>query len=445
MPPKLKAILAVLSGQLTKDPADRDQKALAAALGELEAYGASDEAKGYAAVPDFAKWSAEVAQLRKDVDAQAAETRKLAKAGMRREGGAIRLAGKAEILDMMKVGLIFPTNERAEEFGSLCARSIHGRHGQYKSLVHQRTRDMAESLVKDLDPGVSGSGAELVAAIYMADLIAPLEAVGVLYPQCDRVPLATTGQTIWPKLTGELTAYPLAAAAQFTESAPTFGTVTLTPVKWGTLTPIPNEFFSNPSLLAPLGQLIGMLVVRAIGYAFDNALVNGDGTADYGTITGILQSANITAVTAADTHTTMATYDGTDVSNVVAGLTVDYVQDPKFYQSLSVERKLRALKDTNGNPLYLRGSNAEPNTIDGYPYSVCQRFTAAGSVSAGTKIGAFGDLRLSHFFGMIRAIEIAQSEHSRFEQGVTVVRGLAYADAAEKDANAVVTMKTAAQ
>jgi len=444
MPPKLKELLADLTGQLKNDPADRDESALTATLGALEAYGASDEAKGYVGTDKLSEWADQLAQLRKDVDAQAEESRRLAQLGLRREGGAVRLAGKREVLDLMALGRVFPTDRKAAEFGALAVRSIMGPLTVYKEIVPQRTREMAASLVKDLDPGVSTAGAELVAAVYMADLIAPLEAVGVLYPQCDRVPLATTGQTTWPKLTGELTAYPLAASAQFTESAPTFGTVTMTPVKWGTLTPIPIEFFRNPTLLAPLGQLIGTLIVRAIGYAFDNALVNGDGTADYGTITGILQSDNITAVTAADTHTTMATYDGTDVSNVIAGLAVDYVQDPAFHMSLSVERKLRALKDSNGNPLYLRGNNGEPNTIDGYPYAICQRFTASGSVSAGTKFGAFGDLRLSHFFGMLNAIEIAASEHCRFEQGVVVVRGMAFADAAEKDANAIVTMKTAA-
>jgi len=438
MPPKLKELLAKLTDSLKPDPAARDEKQVAACLTAMADYAETDEAKGYEPVGELKTM---VDQIRKDLDAQTEATRKLDRMGLAVHDHSIKVMGYKEIMDLRRVGRIFRTKEDAEGFAALAARSIWGKHPAYAEVVSSTARGMADELTKDLDPGVAGSGAELVANIYMADLIANVEAVGVLFPLCDRVPLATTGQTIWPKLTGELTAYPAAVAAKLTESAPTFGTVTMTPVKWGTLTPVPNEFFRNPTLLAPLGQRLAWMSTRAISYAFDNALVNGDGTADYGTITGLLQDASLSAVTAG-AATTIATYTGAEIGAVIAGVSVDYVTDPYWLMHLSSERTLRNIRSTTGTPLYERGNNGEPNTIDNYPYKTCQRFTAAGSVGAAAKWAAFGDLRLSHFFGMLGAIEFAQSEHARFEYDMTVVRGLAHADAALKDANSTVIAKT---
>ena len=438
MDPKLKELIAKLAAQLAKPPDQRDEAAVKAALTGIDEFAKSDEGKGYTASDELAQ---QVAQIRKDLDTQAESFRRLERAGLQADGQRVKLLGHDEIMDLRRVGRVFPYKDQAESFGAMAAHSIWHKHPAYKDIVHSRTRDMAESLVKQLDPGASGSGAELVANLYMANLIAHVEAVGVLFTQCDRVPLQTTGQTTWPRLTGEMTAYPLAALAKFIESAMTLDTVTLTPVKWGTLGPIPNEFFRNPTLLDQLGQRVGWMSTRAIAYAFDNALVNGDGTADYGTITGILQDANITAITAA-AAATIGAYTGAEVGAVIAGISKDYVGDPRWMFHLSSERTLRNIRSTVGTPLYERGGNGEPNTIDNYPYSVCQRFPAAGGVGASTKWGAFGQLQLSHYFGMLTNIGFAASEHVRFEYDVTVVRGMAEVDAALKDGNAIVTAKT---
>jgi len=434
---KLLNLMKQLASEYAKGDA-RDEGVLASHFQAAGALLASDEVKGYAATPALTK---QLAQLRTDVDAMATRQAKLEKLGLRAENHRITVMNGDEVKALLKIGKVFRQVDHAEAFGAMVCRQVFGQTPRYNELVAQRTREMAESLVKDMDPGVSASGGALVANLYMADLITALEAVGVLYTQCDRVPLVTTGQTTWPTLTGELTAYPTAAAAAITASAPTFGTATLTPVKWGVRVPVPNEFFRNPTLLTALGQRLGLWIVRAIAYAFDNCMVNGDGTAAYGNITGLLTDANITNVTAA-AAATIGAYTAADVGNVVAGLTKDYVSDPRWWMHLSSERKIRNIRATGGEPLFLRGGFDEPNTIDGYPYTTCQRFTAAGSVAGSTRWGVFGDLRRSHMFGEMGSIELATSEHVQFNEDMTVLRGLAYAHAALKDANAVVGIKT---
>ena len=442
MHPKLKKMIAKLADLMEPDPSDRDQKAVATCMDDIAKFAESDEAKGYTGSEDLTAFAATIKQLRGDLDAQADQIRKLEGAGLHVGKRQVKLAGYDEIMSMRKVMRVFPLKETAEQFGAIAARMLFAGDRRYKEIVAPRTRDMAEELIKALDPGVSGSGAELVANVYMADMIAHVEAVGVLFNLCDRVMLATTGQTIYPKLTGEMTAVPVAVAAQIAETSPTFGTVTLTPVKWGTLTPVPNEFFRNPTLLDQLGQRLAWLITRAIAYAFDNALVNGDGTSAYGTITGLLNDSSLTTVTASAAQSVGA-YTGAQIGDIIAGLAKDYVTDPRWYMSLSSEPTIRNIRPTTGTPLYERGGNGEPNTIDNFPYSICQRFPAA-SVGADAEWAAFGDLRLSHYFGMLGGIQLAQSEHVRFESDVTVIRGLAHADAATKDADAIVLAKTKA-
>lgn len=435
---RLKEPLKDLADEMAKDTADRSDEVIGRTLTAMTEIVKAEEEAGYGGTAELAQ---QIEDLRKKLDLESEARIKLEKMGLAVKDRGVELLGRREIMDLRRVGRVFRYKEDAERFGALVARSAWGKTKVYEDVVAKRTRDLADELVKQLDPGVTGAGAELVANLFMADLLVQVEAVGTLFVLCDRVPLQTIGQTTWPKLTGELTAHPLAASATIPETAPTFETVAMTPIKWGVFTPIPNEFFRNPTLLDALGQRVGWLITRAIPYAADNALVNGDGTADYGNITGLLQDANITAIVPA-AAATIAAYTGAEVGAVVAGITSDYVTDMRWMFSLSSERTWRNVRDTLGHPLYERGGNAEPNTVDGFPYTVCQRFPAAGSVSASTKWGAFGNLRLSHFFGMLGAIEIAQSEHVRFQQDVTCLRGIAYFDAALKDANAVVTMKT---
>lgn len=444
---KLFKIFGALTALLAVPVEDRDEKAIRETLKDATSFFDSDEAKGLSADNDIAGMKATVEQLKADSEKAAEELRKIQKMGLTFSHGSVNVLDYDEVIALRRVGNVFRTVEQAEAFAAMTARAIFGKSPRYEELVSERARGMADDLVKDLDPGVAGSGAELVSNIYVADLIAHLEAVGVLYNMCDRVPLQTIGQTIYPKLTGELTAHPTTAAAKIAESAPTYSTVTLTPVKWGVLTPVPNEFFRNPTLLDQLGQRLAMLITRAIAYAADNALVNGDGTADYGGITGLLQDASLTAVTAA-AHTSLGAYDANDCGKVIAGCVKDYVTDPYWMFSLSAQRTLRNIREVDaaggatGQPLFQRGGNGEPNTIDGYPYTTCQRFPAAAAASAAVKWGAFGDLRLSHYFGMLGGIQIDQSEHVRFEHDMTVIRGIAMMDCKVKDADATIIAKT---
>jgi len=435
---KLRKALAALVAEMEKPPAERDEKIFGGTMAAIREGLKEAGADGPGAFEVFK------AHVQKEMDRMAEDLRRLAKMGLERRGTNLVPLGRAQRLEMLKDNRCFLDRETSRRFGALVTRSIFQKYpGRYEEMIPEKTRDFAAEIAKELDPTVGSAGEYLIADEFRAELIANLEAVGTAFPLCRRVPLGTTGLTYFPKLIGELTATPTAAGTKIGESAPTFGIIPMQPVKWGTLTPIPNEFFRNTALLADLGQLVGLLMIRAISTAFDNAVLNGDGSADFGGITGLLKSATIADVTAA-VHSTGATLDGTDVSAVVAGITKDYaIRDAQWLMSLSMALTLRALKTTTGQLLYpILGATGLPDAIDNFPYRICQKMPAVSAVTASKQWSLFGRIDLAYYFGLLGNIDVATSSEVYFDKDMTVVRGLAYADAKEVDATAVIRGKT---
>jgi len=435
-------LLAALVALMALPPGERDEKDLRKTLADANAFIDSDEGKALGTVIDDFK--GQVADLKKVSDEQSEEVRRIAKMGLAVSGGQIiNPQGLTSRREMIADGRAFLSDESARRFGAWCVDSslrIAGQEGQIPQFV----KDIADTVRKDMEIGVDASGAYMIPDEFIAELIRNVEAEGKVFIRCRRIGLVTVGTTKIPKRTAGLTAYWTAPGAQGTRSTPTFDLISLTPEKLMVLVAAPNEFYRT-QLLIDLGNFIGLEIAHAIPLALDDAVVNGDMSASYGGITGILQSANITSVAAASTHTTVATLDGTDISNVIAGLAVGYALDEaEWGMSLSVMGKLRALKTSTGEPLYQRSDQGVPATIDDFPFMWTPRMPASGSIGAAAKYAWFGDLQKSHIVGMIRSIELAKSEHALFESDMTVTRGILHVDCQEQDATAIVTAKTAA-
>ena len=379
--------------------------------------------------------------IRTEVDALIEQVRAVQKAGLAMRGGQILIpGGRKARQEMLADGRAFMSDEQAERFGAFMACALHPDLActRAKEISKEFKDAFAVRAAGDMDPAITTAGGSLVPAEFRAELIRNVETMGVVFPEMRRVPLFTLGQTTWPTRTGGLTAYPTAAGAKILRTSPTIGTATLTPVKWATLTGVPNEFFRT-NLLVSLGQWLAVEIVYALYTALDNAVVNGDGTADYGGITGILQSATIASVTPVDDHDAGSELTAIDVSQIPGELPVAYaLPNARWFLSLSMKGHLRNLRDTNGNPLYDRANGREPASIDGYPYVLSTHYPAKANVGAAAKWATFGDLRMAYMFGMLQDIAIDTSRDAGFESDTTLVRGLTHVDAKEIDANAVV-------
>ncbi len=444
---------------------EMDLTKITAAVKELGSLFDSDEAKGYAELPAMKK---QLEKMTADIDGQAKALKELHALGLRidRSGDIAVPAGLAARRQMMADGRSFVSRKDAEAFGGyaavIVARGSPNRD-QYSALP-RRALEIYEDVVKqdggqvektggilrrvpqakagDIDPNASGIGAELVAAVYVPELIRNVEAVGTVFPKCRRVPLATLGVTTFPRRTGGLTCYWTAFGTQILQSGMTFDTVTLQPKELGSLTAIPSQMLTEPGLLADLGNLLGIEIAYAFANTFDDVVVNSDGTAGYGNFTGILHG-GFGASTSATGHTTAALLDYNDVGAVVANLPVAYaLPNASWSFHNSVRGTLRNIRSLVGTPLYERAADGQPSTVEDYPYAVCTRCPTKTAVTAGTPWGIFGDHRLAYFVGMLRNLSIAASDAPLFAANMTAVRGLAYVSFEVADTQAVVIPTT---
>ena len=437
-------------------PEQRDQSAIDTKLAEATKLMEAPEIKSLNLNGEF---KGQFDQLRTDVDKNIETVRDLQRAGISVRGfaGPQVIAGREARLQMLADQRAFTDDKTAERFGAHMLAMLSRAPKipwSYEDLP-ARTREIAEDVVKcasaqqskdvtkadpDISPGVAGAGAELVANEFRAELIRNVEAVGTGFVLARRIPLSTLGQLTLPKRTGGLTAYPTSIAAEIQKSGMTFGTVQMTPVKWATLTGIPGEMFRDPAMLADVGHLIGVEIVYALAEAFDNAFVNGDGSATYGGMTGILNIAGIASVSPTAVHDAMNELDGADIGEIIAGLTKGYaLKNAEWLMSLSVKGYLRNIRSTTGMPIYDRGiGGREPASIDGYPYTLCTSMPAAGSVAAGGAFASFGDFKKAIYWGMMRSIQIDQSNDVWFAADMVAIRGLVHIDSAVADSDAII-------
>lgn len=439
---KLYNLMAAMTALAAMPPEDRDEKALQKAAKDLSDLLASDEAKAHGDV-DVVKLQADLADTVKLLDEQTEQVKALRRAGLATGGRAASIpAGLSTRREMLRDGRAFGDEETARRFGGwMAAKALQlwGRGADIPGVV----REVYDGVVKDLDPDTAAAGGNLIPDEFRPELIRNVEAEGTAYVLARRVPLVSVGSTNWPTRTGGMTAHWTAAGAQGTRSTPSFGLATLSPEKLMVLTAYPNEF-ARSRLLVALGQYLALELVHAMALALDDAFVNGDGTASYGGITGILNSASIGTVTPADDHDALSEITGTDVGAVIAGLPAGYaLNDARWMMHNSVKGTLRNLRSTTGVPLFDRGSGGEPSMIDGYPYSLVNRMpTATTAEAASQDYAVFGDPSLSHLVGMIQDIQIATSDQALFESDLTALRGIMHVDMTEVDSDALVIAAT---
>ncbi len=415
--------------------------------------------------PQIKEMKATAEQLRKDLDAAQKQLDALARIGLNQgRGYSLVPSGKAQRIQMLRDKRAFMDDETARRFGAHFAAKIC--RGPASKIRYEElpkyTRDTAEDVEKvagqfkadaNISPDISGAGQELISNEFRAELIRNVEAVGTAFTKFRRVPLATFGKTIYPRRvyntdgTGGLTAYPTAIAAKIRQSGVAFGSVTLAPNEWAVLSGIPTIMFLDPGLLVDLGQLVGTETVYAMSDAWDNAVINGDGSADYAMITGVLQSSDVASVAPTQSHTTVAALDALDVGYIDGSLPVAYAyNDASWLMHLSVFQAMRNIRSATaaggaqvfGAPIYQRGDGENPATIDGYPYTICKRMPVAANVTAGSKFAAFGNFEMSHYFGILRELKIDTSADVWFDQNMVAVRGIAYVDFQESDPHCLI-------
>ena len=296
--------------------------------------------------------------------------------------------------------------------------------------------------------GTGSAGGFLVPDELSSAIIAVRNRAGVSRQLCKVVGMSSDVMNI-PKVTGGLTVDYPAEAAAITASDQTWGQVALAAVKRAVIAKTSNELLFDSVI-----NVIDDLAV-AIGSAFavqeDNELINGDGSASYGSESGILDAMGAASkVTMASTKTAFA-----DITLANLNALVGTMPD-KYYASASpawlIGRIAWAANIQNliyaagGNTLSDMASGVAPQLL-GFPVYISDQMPADAVSTCGALFGNFND---GVVIGDREDVEISVSEEAFWANDITAVKGttrydINVHDAGDgSDAGALVGLFTAA-
>lgn len=165
----------------------------------------------------------------------------------------------------------------------------------------------------------------------------------------------------------------------FHESEDTFGTITLSAYKLTRILKVSEEILEDNTI-----DLEGYLVrsfARALAYPEESAFINGDGDKKP---EGVFVGAEVGVTTASATAIT-----ADEIIDLYYSLGRVYRNNAVFIMNDTTLKAIRKLKDSDGNYLWTKGFNGEPETILGRPVYTSQ---FAPEIGAGNRIIAFGDM-----------------------------------------------------
>jgi HK97 family phage major capsid protein len=161
-------------------------------------------------------------------------------------------------------------------------------------------------------------------------------------------------------------------------------------------------------------------VAEGLAYKEDLAFFKGDGTATYGSFTGLLNSADVNPVTM--TGTTFASLSADDLLDMIDDTPTGALGNAKFYMNRTIMSIIRKIKTTTENEyIFQRPSESGPMTIWGYPVELVEVMPTASETNDDTPFIIFGDLKKGCIFGQKGGLRV-----ERFDAGV--VRNVANGD-----------------
>lgn len=193
---------------------------------------------------------------------------------------------------------------------------------------------------------------------------------------------------------------------------------TLSLKKLGAIVTLTRELLEDQEI--DLFSFIAGRVAEGFAQAEDEAFFIGDGTATYGSFTGILNASGVVASNMATGTATDAFTDMTadDLLDMIEAAPQVVRRTGKFYMHHSIMNIVRKLKDDQGEYIFQRPSEAGPARVWGRPVVEVEVMPSVSDSAASTKFVIFGDLSRSSIFGYRNGMAM-----DRFNAGV--VRNIA--------------------
>lgn len=263
-----------------------------------------------------------------------------------------------------------------------------------------------------MNEGTGSAGGFLVPRDMMKKIIELFEEYGDFRPNAFKYPLGTLNTDV-PIGNALVTAEYVNEGVAFTPKDAAFSQVTLTPKKLGVLMVLSKEL--DQDQVVALGDYLNRLVARSVTYKEDDTGFNGDGTAGYGSMSGLkselLAGSIVTASAKKFESLTL-----TDFQKMIAKLPRYALKNAKWYISNYgfAMGMLRLATAGGGNAISDFGTTLGLRFL-GYPVVISPVLPLGDADAVSTILVYFGDLSQTAIFGDRRQLEIATSEDRYFE------------------------------
>ncbi|MCP6719736.1 MAG: phage major capsid protein [Patescibacteria group bacterium] len=256
-----------------------------------------------------------------------------------------------------------------------------------------------EALIEEQD----NRGGYLVATEVANAILRIAASVGLISSQAQRWPMSTDEKLI-PKYTGAfLEGEFLGVDVAGSVTGITFAQARLIIKKWQLAFVVGNDLLADAGV--DLADWLLALGGEALANMFDKQGFAGTGAP----FVGLLESSDVTVFTLPTGEDTFAEFDPvTDASDVIAQVEESVLNESAWYMERTVWAKIRAKKDSNGQPLLSLGGQPSMAVIQnnptgggvkiagemmGYPVFTNRHFPANSASAVSTKFMVFGNMK----------------------------------------------------
>ena len=295
----------------------------------------------------------------------------------------------------------------------------------------------APSGLKAQSEGTNSAGGFLVPDPLEAAIIDVREEYGVARKVSRMFPMTADTLNV-PSLTSGSTVYYPAENAAITESSAVWANVGLTAVKRACLMKWSNEL--GEDALFSMADTLADYMGRALGIREDTEFIQGDGTAAFGSVTGLdnVVGRGVTdgsgttwsALTLAD----LVAVTGTLADKYHAG--ASWIMSRQFFGQVV----LRVVAAAGGNTIDSLGVGTTGAQLLGYPINFSDQAPIATATNS--NCAYFGNWSDASAFGDRKGIEIATSEHVNFAEDQINIRATSRYDIQVHDPDAYVCLST---
>lgn len=341
--------------------------------------------------------------------------------------------------------------QAVELFGMIIRRELCRRAGQEVPTLFVGEKDVIARYEADVAARATlmfaaTPGSYLVPTVLETAIIDSLAAVSPLVGNMDYVPNLPMGGTInIPVITGRPTLQPSRARTgagsdtKMTQSDAAFARLSLTPQEAYIYFPVDNNFLMMSAL--PLGQILVNLLNQAIVQGIADWSLNGDGSASYNSIIGLLNETNGDYLSALPSgKTAFADLTKADMTAMKQKVLWQFWQMGRWLMNLDIEGVIEDQDRLGKVPMF----NQDHTKILGNEYVLDALMPTKATSGAGKGFIGFGDLK-TFLVGVAGGIRIASSTDYLFGNNQTAFRGTLLMDIQRKPVKSFVLCKTAAQ